>query len=500
MRLRSAIVYPVLLASTVTIFAMGGVPGRAKFTRDQVQDDFRILRAALEEGHPGIYRFTGKAEMDGVFEQAARCLDHAMDAYEFFRFLSTVVAPIKCGHTEVLLPEESLREVDDRESFLPLQVRLLDLKVYVLRDLANADNRLAAREILSVNGVPTPVIVAMMLMATPGDGDIITSRQMAIGGLRFAQNLVTLLGLRSPYHLRLEDRETHEVESVRLSGSRLSDLREIAKARSTGTSARGPDFTLLEDGRIAVMRILEFSGLDRFLRDSFEEMDRRKTEALILDVRNNGGGDDDQGKLLLSYLIDKPFQYYSDLVVNSLSFDFAKYATGASQLPAENFQQGADGRYHLVGHPNWGLQQPTSPTFRGDVLVLMNGGSFSTTAEFLSQAHYHHRATFIGEESGGGYYGNTSGFMPILTLPHSKLRVVVPLVRYRIAVSGCKEPSHGVIPDREVRYTIEDVLAGRDKEMELALYLLDGRHNEIAPPSSMTQQERIPRATPGPAF
>ena len=118
-----------------------------------------------------------------------------------------------------------------------------------------------------------------------------------------------------------------------------------------------------------------------------------------------------------------------------------------------------------------GIQQPSKPTFAGKVLILINGGSCSTTAEFLSQTHYHKRAKFIGEESGGGYYGTTSGVVPALTLPNSKLIVYVPLVTYYLAVNGYKAVAHGVLPDHPISYTIEELLAGKDKELALALEL-----------------------------
>jgi C-terminal processing protease CtpA/Prc len=130
-----------------------------------------------------------------------------------------------------------------------------------------------------------------------------------------------------------------------------------------------------------------------------------------------------------------------------------------------------DGKYRVVRHPNLGIQQPSKPTFAGKVLILIDGGCFSTTAEFLSQAHYHKRATFIGEESGGGYYGNTSGVVPALTLPNTKLIVYVPLVTYYVAVSGYRDAAHGVLPDYPIRYSIEELLAGKDKELALALEL-----------------------------
>src|SRR5207253_9969165 len=57
------------------------------------------------------------------------------------------------------------------------------------------------------------------------------------------------------------------------------------------------------------------------------------------------------------------------------------------------------GKYRMVKHPNWGLQQPSQPAFTGKVYILINGNSFSTTSEFLSHAHAHKRATFIDRKS-----------------------------------------------------------------------------------------------------
>jgi peptidase S41-like protein len=468
-----ALAVPVLLAFMTQLApSTPTAPGKGMLSREQLHEDFQILRQALEEGHPGLYRYTPKAEMDAIFERAARSLAQPMNTYAFYRVVAPVIAAIKCGHTEVHLPTALREQLQGRTSLLPLQVKVLDRKPYVLRDLATPDRRLAGREILSINGVPAAEIVARMLAATPGDGDVVTSRQLAISSWQFAENLVTLLDLHSPYEVALAARGTAQPETVRLAGRGLPELRAAAGAQGLQQPAQSPELAFFDQGRTAVMRFREFNGLHGFFRDSFQELAAKKTAALILDLRNNGGGYDDLGKLLLSYLIDQPFQYYSDLVMNKVSFDFEKYAADAGPLPAwMKIQRGKDGRYHLFGHPNWGLQQPSLPTFRGKVFILINGGSFSTTAEFLSQAHFHRRATFIGEESGGGYYGDNGGFMPTLILPRSQLRVIVPLVAYYVAVSGNNAPTHGIIPDRPVHYTIEDVLAGKDLEMELALTL-----------------------------
>lgn len=446
----------------------------AKLTREQLLEDFRILRQALEEGHSGIYRYTSKAEMDRVFAGAEKALDRPMDVLELHRVVAPVVGAVKCGHTSLGLPDPVRQELTERTPLLPLQVRVLDRKVYVYRDLFHPDRRLAGKEIRSVNGVPASRIVTTLFAAMSADGDGISLRQIDASG-QFGLYLVSLMGLRAPYEVTVADPGTGREETVRFAGMEFPKMREASQAQvreqKKAPLPEGPELSFLDDGRIAVMRIPEFSGLRGFIEDSFEKIQAKGSKTLILDVRNNYGGEDSLGKQLFSHFVDKPFRYYDDLVLNKMSFGFEKYATQSMSPPPSAFERGQDGKYHWVSHPNWGINQPSRPTFRGKVFTLINGGSFSTTAEFLSQMHFNKRATFIGEESGGGYYGNSSGYMPTITLPHSGINLHLPLITYYMAVKGYKETSRGVIPGHPVPYTITELIAGQDKEMELALKL-----------------------------
>ena len=130
-------------------------------------------------------------------------------------------------------------------------------------------------------------------------------------------------------------------------------------------------------------------GIREFYKESFEAIQARGSKSLIIDLRNNGGGEDELGQLLLSHLINEPFKYYDDLVINSMSFSFTKYTTWNGKIPENMVEKRADGKIHAIGHPNWGIKQPSKPHFAGKVFILINGGSFSTTSEFLSQAHFH---------------------------------------------------------------------------------------------------------------
>src|SRR5262249_2506209 len=55
-----------------------------KFTPTELRRDLRVVREALEEGHPGIYRFTPKPALDRVFDGVAARLSRPLTALEFY--------------------------------------------------------------------------------------------------------------------------------------------------------------------------------------------------------------------------------------------------------------------------------------------------------------------------------------------------------------------------------------------------------------------------------
>jgi hypothetical protein len=451
------------------------------YNPDQLVADFRIARQTLEEGHSGIYRYTSKEELDRRFDQAEKSLTKPMTVLEFYRILAPVVAASKCGHTDVSLPKDFLKAFAAKNGILPLHVRVLEGKPYVFRDLSGAPPSLTGKEIRSINGVSASTIVEKMLAAASGDGDIQTVRMRRISGWAFSSKLSTLLGLSGPYEVAYWEPKEQRERKVKLAGANLAQLQEAARVKFPQDHDAKPagEIQFLDEGMIAVMKVRGFSEfadtqgkkrLAEFFQESFSAMKEKGTKTLILDLRNNGGGEDELGKRLLSYLLDQPFKYYDELVINAREFAFQKY-TRLPDVPANMVERMPNGKYRALMHPNSGIQQPSQPAFAGKVFILMNGHSFSTTAEFLSHAHFHKRAEFIGEESGGAYYGNTSGVVPAVTLPNTKLIVYVPLLSYYLAVSGYKPAAHGVLPDHPVHYSIDELLEGKDKEFDLALDL-----------------------------
>src|SRR5260370_34028623 len=99
---------------------------------------------------------------------------------------------------------------------------VIDWRIYILRDFAHEDGRLAGREVLAINGVRAARIVEAMMEAAPGDGNAQTGRMHIIASWRFNRMLKSVVGLDSPFDLALRDVKGGRVKSEHLEGIELS--------------------------------------------------------------------------------------------------------------------------------------------------------------------------------------------------------------------------------------------------------------------------------------
>jgi hypothetical protein len=489
----------ILLIQILSLSLLGLAQAEGpRYSPQELTADFDILHSALTSGDPGIYRYTSAATLEAASKKARAMLGRPMDAAEFYRVLAPLIAEIKNGHTQLQWPKGLREKTLATEPILPLGVRMLeDDRVYVFRDFRSGQQDLVGFELLSVNGYTAKWITSKMRNSLSEDGDIPTSRRRDSSGLAFVENLALLLGIRSPFSV--EVMKGGHRKSVKVPGILESDLiqswKQLYPDDDEFRKPQSADFRLLPGGSIALMRLSHWddpgehpeNDLRKKFAEWFSTLEANKTKTLIIDIRHNGGGEETLGTLLFSYLAKEPFLYYKAALANGPDFDFLRYAEGHEERDAlpryvaplktalnESLPGKPTARYELVNRPNLGVQQPSKPHFDGLVLILIDGGSFSTSAEFAAICHSHRRATFIGEESSGAYYGDDSGITPTLALPNTKLRIDVPLIAYYTAVNGVRNQNRGILPDCPVRYTIQDELEGRDKGMEIALKLAAG--------------------------
>ncbi|HXI92466.1 MAG TPA: S41 family peptidase [Blastocatellia bacterium] len=452
----------------------------------QTQADFDLMRKALEEAHSGLYRYSSKAEMDRAFDAERAKLNRPLTKAEFMAVLIETLAQIRCGHTGLTPDEETQKELAATRMF-PLRILVEGRRLMVQSNDTPDDQTIRpGMEILEINGRKPADILNRILPKLAADGDIETGKRVRLQR-SFGQNYWLFVEKTEDFTVRARDAGGTTVTS-KLLGVEDSDRKKnltrnpvnaefqasIGKLQWTSENLA---MRFLKDPDIAEIHIGGFGGskYPQWMEDTFRTLREKGTRALIIDLRGNGGGADMYGAMLVSYLTDKPFRYFDHIDVKTINPSFKEHSdwSGNESKLREGMTVNPVGGFLVTAklHPGVAEQPPGKYPFLGKVFVLIDGATFSTAADFCAVAHHLKRATFIGEETGGAYYGNNSGMQTIVTLPNSKMRVRVPMYEYWNAVPGYDGKRRGTRPDHVVETKVANLLRGVDEQLELALKL-----------------------------
>jgi C-terminal processing protease CtpA/Prc len=341
-------------------------------------------------------------------------------------------------------------------------------------------------EITKVNGHSAAAILRRILPLVPGDGDIETGKWNEISNifaqyywLAFEQSTEFTVEARNGSGLKVVAHLAGVTDSERRTNQNVANAAIRAKLKEQrGWSSDNLSMRFLCGGEVAEIHIGHFVGdnFSQWVETTFETLQQKQTGVLILDLRGNGGGEDKNVALFLSFLVNKPFRYLDHVDVKTITPSFQDqlgWSADFSTILKERTVPNPSGGYLLTAEMLPGLadQPPADHTFQGKIFVFIDGGSFSGAADLAALIHHLKRGTFIGEETGGGYYGNSSGKLPTVTLPNSGLKLQLPLYGYWNAVAGDDGERRGTRPDYVVPTNLSAVLQGQDEQLNTALKL-----------------------------
>ncbi|MBK8952758.1 MAG: hypothetical protein IPM85_11215 [Chitinophagaceae bacterium] len=203
-------------------------------------------------------------------------------------------------------------------------------------------------------------------------------------------------------------------------------------------------------------------------------MQQNKINHLIIDVRNNGGGSVSNSNLLTKYLVSAPFKIADSLYAINKGSRYEQYIGTHFWNKLFIFfltKKKKDGNYHFGYFERKDFKPRQNNHYNGQVYILTGGNSFSATSLFAGVLRKQDNVTIVGEETGGGAYGNSAWLIPDVTLPETHIRFRLPLFRLVIDKTIPKN-GKGVQPEVFSLPTVEAVRRNSDFKLDKAMELI----------------------------
>ncbi len=216
------------------------------------------------------------------------------------------------------------------------------------------------------------------------------------------------------------------------------------------------------------------------LQSLFKQIENDSVHNLVIDLRNNRGGDERTGKQLLWYITEKEninrFTEYlnvSDYFKTQIKVNYKEYnalykqkynkslSNGEINLTKEFYNQPYF--YDITKENSPFLLDSSISKFRGKVYVLAGNNTFSAGMVLATTIADNKLATIVGQPTGNKPSTQTGS--SLFKLPNTKTIMFISYL-YIERPDTTKNQEDALYPDIEIIPTLDDMLNGKDKAFE----------------------------------
>ncbi|WP_308992029.1 S41 family peptidase [Mariniflexile litorale] len=488
-------------------------------TVESLRSDVDKVYNQLKKHHPKLYEYTSKEILDFKFDSLKKAITIAIPSREFYKKLAPVVAQIKQGHISVgsvskrFTKKEKKALMKRKFEFYDLEFEYLDNKLWVVGTKGN-DSTVIGNEVFKIEGDTATNLVQLYKSLFSSDGYNQTLYNRAVGN-HFSTYYYKDKGFLDSLDIEFKQKDSLFTKTFRrilkaeksknndsiapiiplkMSKEEKRQNRLAAKKKRKENRKRGfieakKEYTrnfdfIGKDSVVAYMKMRSFTNgnYKKFYKESFKKLDSLKTEHLILDLRDNGGGRIAEIDYLYSFLTNKNYKLVEESEVNSrlpyfksLMSNTTPFIVKASTVVlspfiiAQNLMKTnkSDGKIYYKFRFSK-EKEPKELNYKGLLYVITNGNSFSASSLLSTHLKANKRAVFVGEETGGAYNGCVAGIYKIYEMPNSKLNIRIGLMQIEAPYKQIPN-GYGIIPDVAIVPTIEDRKQHKDPELDWIL-------------------------------
>jgi hypothetical protein len=467
-----------------------------KIKKDKLLNDLELLYQGLDKFHTGMYWYTPKDSVDFAFEMAKSKITADLNVLEFHKIIAPLVALSREDHTNIYLPESVSEKLNSETRFLPMTVVFLGKQLYCVKngsDLENID--LEGKVIEFINGETPTEIVEKIGNLFASDGFIKTVKYSDLEGFNFSKYYFYFYGQLSQFEIKFKDKEEVLVIKSQTIETINKNLKSRYKDRTDAKEKDLLEFEFLNDST-AYLGIHSFSNSDikeeskednlkTFLSNRFKLIKERNIQILIIDVSENGGGTEGNEGILYSYLGENYQKYLKvkaktqkavldngvDKPIKLKTFGLLERVFANKKMKDKSYE-----RKEWIGYGLMTYKEEPKYKFNGKIYVIISPVTYSGGSEFSNMMFTNDLATFVGQETGGGYLGNTSGYSQELILPNSQIEISIPALQFVMNVKPKLPFGSGVKPHYEVIPTFEQYLNGENASLIYILEQLESKN------------------------
>ncbi len=466
-------------------------------SKQAVLADLNTLYETTQAAHYNLFFNTPKSDYDAHFERLSAQIDACMSTSDVQVLLQKFMSFGRIAHARIDLPtDDYIAYRDNGGALFPASLKSDGRNLWVSRNLSLNTDIQSGDRIVSINGVATETLLHTFRSLVSADTD-----RMFGGLLESYFNLLMWLeyGPVASFELvlqraddtfnatvagsaaeTLEQRSEQAAPALQLGWERVANVRD----HGIGYLRPGPFFNA-EDPENALWDTHQFIA---FIDAAFAQFKSAQVRALLIDLRDNPGGDNSFSDPMVAWFADRPFRFAATFRVKvSEAFKASNEARLATSQAHQDDPNNTSAQFHAAYQDKkpgeffdhqLPLNTPRSDRLTAPVFLLINRHSYSNTVTVAAMAQDYGFATVLGEETTD--LATTHGAMEQFTLPNTGIQVGFPKARI-VRPSGDTE-ARGVVPDHAIATPLfEDT---SDPVLRQALGYIEGRLDCAAQPHS----------------
>lgn len=448
------------LVATLGLTRMAIAQASAPLAPDALQADFDELYARLTRAHFNLFAHRSRAEHNALHARLRRQLVRPLSRTEAISIFQRFVAFGRVAHARIDAASGAFRafRAAGGRAF-PLTLRVKQGRVFVMSNASGEPDPAPGTELVEIDGLPALSLIDSLWQDLSADTPYMFHSMVEWDlprllwqrfGTRSAFDLTVRRPGETPRAVRAPARSRAEMDAAPAQppplNPSLTDRTYRLVDRGLGYFRPGPFYAAenpeaMYDNRAFV----------RLVDEAFGQFVAARVPRLIIDLRDNPGGDNSFSDHLVAWFARRPFRFASAFRIKVTPETVASHRSRLAVAGNDPTGIGAmldrayanAGMGEVIDFPIPTVQPRTGTRYDGEVFVLINRHSYSNTVSVASLVQDYGFGTIIGEETSD--LATTYGAMESFALSRSRIGVGYPKARI-IRPNGSLE-GRGVVPD-----------------------------------------------------